>query len=303
VAALLPFAGAIQDWTLAARDTSIVALLPDSFRFATYPNENHFGAFLALVLPAGLGLAGYLFLHRQWPRFGIILVCLVVITVSLMETLTRAAWMGVVFGLLAMTAVLVFAKALPGERKAWAVVAVIVGLLLTVGLAPASAVEQLRSVVALGDSPGSMAFRMSAWKDSLPIVREHALLGTGPGTFSLVFTRYRSTAAGLSLPFVDYLHNDYLQYAVEMGVFAALALVGFVFLLIYQLSRDGVSHSDRPEFPVVLGILGSIVAFAVAALYSFEFYITVNGLLFWATAAVSVRLTILDQGAHHANRS
>jgi O-antigen ligase len=294
VAALLPFAGALQDWS---RETQAggLALTPESFKIGTFPNENHFAAFLVLVLPAGLGLAGYLARQRRWGWLAAIVACSGLGTVALMQTLTRAAWLGITLGLLAMLIVLVLAKAIPRERKLQATGAVLAVILLAIGLAPDRAVQKAKAVVAFGDAPGAMAFRQAVWNDSLPIIRDHALLGTGPRTFHLIYTQYRSTRDYLPTYFVDYLHNDYLQYSIEMGVPAAVALVAVLVFLIYHLGRHGAVAPGRSEFPIVLGILGSIVAFATAAFYSFELYITANGLLLWAMLAVGYRMLTFSE--------
>ncbi len=286
VAALLPFAGALQDWSRGTQAGGL-ALIPESFKIGTFPNENHFAAFLTLVLPAGLGLAGYLARERRWGRLGLVVACLGLGTVALMETLTRAAWMGIVLGLLAMLGVLVLAKAIPSQRKLQAAIAVAVVLLFAIGLAPERAVQQMKTIVALGDD--SVAFRHAVWSDSLPIIRDHALLGTGPRTFHLIYTQYRSTNAHLPTLFVDYSHNDYLQYGVEMGIPATGALIAVLVLLIYRLGRHGAVAPSGSAFPLVLGILGSVVAFATATFYSFELYVTANGLLLWAMLAIGHR--------------
>ena len=291
-AALLPFVGALQDWSGGSRAAGL-ALFPESFKIGTFPNENHFAAFLTLVLPAGLGLAGYLARERRWGWLVAIVACLALGTVALMETLTRAAWMGTVFGLLAMLIVLVLARAVPAERKLQAAAAVATVLLFAIGLAPDRAVQQMKSIVALGDD--SIAFRHAVWSDSLPIVRDHPLLGTGPRTFYLTYTPYRSTKDGLPTLFVDFPHNDYLQYGIEMGVPAAAALIAVLVLLIYNLGRRGAAAPFGSEFPLVLGMLGSVVAFATAAFYSFELSITANGLMLWAMLAVGYRMLTLDE--------
>ena len=53
-------------------------------------------------------------------------------------------------------------------------------LLFAIGLAPDNAVQKMKAVVALGDTEYAMAFRRAVWSDSLPIIRDHPLLGTGP---------------------------------------------------------------------------------------------------------------------------
>ena len=289
-AALLPLAGAMQEWAVAGRAVEITSLLPRPLEAATFGNRDHFAAFLALVLPAGLGLAGYAFRQRRWDWFALVAICLVLVVISLLETLTRAAWMGVTLALLGGMGLFGVTRAIPREYKSWVALGAVVSLLLVVGLAPAPAVERLKTVASLGDADSGMAFRYAVWRDSLRVIHDHLVRGTGPGSFSIIYTQYRSAVGDLPLLYVDFLHNDYLQYAVEMGVVGGGALAVIFLLLIYSLGRSALSHFTDPNLPLVLGALGSVVAFLVAVLYSFEFYITANGLLFWTIAALGIRL-------------
>jgi O-antigen ligase len=293
-AALLPLAGALQDWTRGAGAGGLTELIFGSFQSATFPNENHFAAFLTLLFPVGLGLAGYLFRARRRTRFGVVAAALIVMATAIMETLSRAAWMGTVAGLLAMTAALGLAKGLSRELKLQAAAAAVFTLLLVAGLAPAPVADQLKSIIGLGTTPRSMEFRTTVWTNSLPIVRDHALSGAGPGAFSLIFTRYRGSAPEVATLFTDYAHNDYLQYAVEMGLPAVAGLIGVFVSLIYGLGQWASRHSTSSALPLVLGITGAVVAFGVVALYSFEFYVTANGMLFWGVAGVA--MSMIRQG-------
>src|SRR5213083_631350 len=262
-AALLPLAGAMQEWAVAGRAVEITSLLPRPLEAATFGNRDHFAA------------------------------CLVLVVISLLETLTRAAWMGVTLALLGGMGLFGVTRAIPREYKSWVALGAVVSLLLVVGLAPAPAVERLKTVASLGDADSGMAFRYAVWRDSLRVIHDHLVRGTGPGTFSLIYTQYRSAVGDLPLLYVDFLHNDYLQYAVEMGVVGGGALAVIFVLLIYSLGRSALSHFTDPNLPLVLGALGSVVAFLVAVFYSFEFYITANGLLFWTIAALGIRLITL----------
>jgi len=58
-------------------------------------------------------------------------------------------------------------------------------------------------------------------RDSLPIIQDHLLFGTGGGTFYTAFPKYQPIPYTW---FYDNAHNDYIQFAVEFGVPTTLML-------------------------------------------------------------------------------
>jgi len=62
---------------------------------------------------------------------------------------------------------------------------------------------------------------------TLPLIRDHAALGTGPGTFYVAFPRYRP---GTVHNFYNHTHNDYAQFASESGVVGFAIIGGFVII-------------------------------------------------------------------------
>jgi O-antigen ligase len=67
---------------------------------------------------------------------------------------------------------------------------------------------------------------------TLPLIRDFAPLGAGPGTFHIIFPKYRPETVAR---FFDYAHNDYAQFAAESGV------VGLVILSLLVLSCLGAA--------------------------------------------------------------
>ncbi len=68
--------------------------------------------------------------------------------------------------------------------------------------------------------------RLPLWRDSVAIVAESPLTGSGLGTFPYVFAR---TEMYLPRKTIEHAHNDYVEFAVELGVpltLLGLALVG-----------------------------------------------------------------------------
>src|SRR5687767_8174898 len=79
------------------------------------------------------------------------------------------------------------------------------------------------------------------WRVALAAWKERPLTGTGAGTFQYTWLEDRPGLKG-----VKQVHNLYLEQGTETGVFAFLALVGFVALLVGYTGRAALrSHGER----------------------------------------------------------
>ena len=93
--------------------------------------------------------------------------------------------------------------------------------------------------------------------------------------------------------------NDRVDVLARLRILARIneTIIAVLVLFIYNLGRRGAAAPYGSEFPLVLGILGSVVAFATAAFYSFPLSITANGLMLWAMLAVGYRILTFSEAA------
>ena len=101
--------------------------------------------------------------------------------------------------------------------------------------------ERFLDVVDAAASP----VRLSIWQDTLRGAQDHWLTGSGLGTFPYAFQR---SAMYLPQKTVDYAHNDYLQWLLELGIPGATLLLGslgFVFITTIRRIRETPSHPQR----------------------------------------------------------
>ncbi|KRE72011.1 O-antigen ligase family protein [Paenibacillus sp. Soil750] len=73
--------------------------------------------------------------------------------------------------------------------------------------------------------------RLVYWRDSLPIIRDHFWIGTGGGGWGVLQNQYQSEAY-----FVRFVHNHYLQLALDIGVVGALLFIVGVLIFYYRSS-------------------------------------------------------------------
>ena len=90
-----------------------------------------------------------------------------------------------------------------------------------------------------GASRGAVADRVLIWHDTLPVLRDFWLTGTGVGTFLTSMGVYQRSSPGVIF---NQAHNHYLQVAAEGGLLVglpvALALAAFVLAARRSLETD-----------------------------------------------------------------
>lgn len=205
-----------------------------------FTNSNHFSGLLTLVVPlfVSLALAG-----RRGRGVGAragfaALALLLVVAQALTFSWGFAVTVVVVLFLLGHRA-----RFAPGVVGLAMVTAAAGGLLLLSSPALTGATPAAR----LGDlyhryAKTSVEIRLLIARGSLAIVREHPLVGVGPGNYPFALTRYRSPAPEsqaevLTHGSIGYAHNDALQVAGETGLLGLVTFVAFWGLVLTTPSR------------------------------------------------------------------
>ena len=188
--------------------------------------------------------------RRDWRLWA-----LVPVNAALIATLTRSAWVGLAAGIVAL---LLLGR--PRLLLWWVPVALLALLLL-----PSSVLERAASIVDPGDLTNAdrICMAQAGWS----MIRERPLVGQGPNMVEERYPLYRlPNAWRLSIP---HLHDAFLQVAAERGVPALLALLLLLGLpaarALAAYRREGGRGGPRAD--LWLGVLGALVAFAVAGLF------------------------------------
>jgi O-antigen ligase len=180
-------------------------------------------------------------------------VLLLIVAAGLLATLSRQSFLGAGAGVLALAI---------GRRPGRAV-AMFVTLVLIVAVVPIPGSSQSFGnylLSASDTSTASTSTRLELWQQTIDLVPAHALIGAGPGLVGTL-------GPGASKrPF--YAHNIFLDAAVELGIFGALALLAMF------LAGLGAAYRRRASLSFSL-----LVAYLVAGLFDDVLYTPRNGLL------------------------
>ena len=202
--------------------------------FGPFVNRNHFGTWIVLAVPLVLGyLAAHATVHQRvsamarWPsrirayadaRMIWLIAAVVFMLVALAVTLSRSA----LFGLAVAIAAAPWFR--PSDAR---VTETHPGRWIAAGLLLAAAVALVRVDPAtlgarLAAAPVSIAGRLVIWRDTIPVIRDFWLTGTGAGTYETVMLVYQRSS--LEVRF-NQAHNHYLQLAAEGGLLLAVPLL------------------------------------------------------------------------------
>ena len=125
----------------------------------------------------------------------------------------------------------------------------------------------------------SAGSRLLLWKASINMASAHPFLGTGWNTWSNFYPAFRLPAEIDSAGF--FAHNDYLQFASEGGIFAALLLSGILFGVLVLLKRNlklAASEAGFESITLLLGVLAICLQAGLNFIFYFPFINIVAGL-------------------------
>jgi O-antigen ligase len=262
-------------------------------------NRNHFATWVILAAPLGLGyLAAHAIAHHRTPilhanwrsrlraladaRTVWLTSASVLMIVALAVTLSRSGMFGfAVAAALAAWFHRAGGRAAGHRAERW----IAVGLLLA-AVAVLMRVDPATLGSRLAATPVSAAGRFAIWRDTLPVVRDFWLTGTGAGTYETVMLLYQR-----AMPEVRFnqAHNHYLQLAAEGGLLLAIPLVMAAREYLRNAAEMITSDGSGMYF-VRAGAFCGLVGVAAQSVWETGLTTPANALLAAILAAIVVHL-------------
>ena len=269
---------------------------------ATYVNSNSMSAYLELTIPLAIGLFLSGILGRQ-PGQGkdrrsiatfLLPPAIFVMTAALIFTFSRDGWISFFASILLLSVILIRIRhKTPRTLTRIAVIVLIILIILgtagSVSLYQAVKSKNKGSVSAI-DPFASVPIesRIELYRGTLQMIADRPLFGVGPGNFPLVYPRYRDKQ---HIVFMNENHNDYLQFASEMGIFSLAAFLVLLFLYFKYANKYLLSSKNMYLLGLALGCTVSIAGVALHGSMDFPFQIPANALTFWVILGLTVNIS------------
>jgi hypothetical protein len=271
----------------------------------TFLNRNCFAGYLLMVIPLSIG---FLF-SRETYRFGrpmgwrqrlafldgktlLIGFGLILMILGLILSASR----GGIMSLLLSFSLMIFLFRNPTGRERFSKISVLI-----FGLAVLwAAWIGLDAVISrFFSAPEGLKGRWSLWVDTFAILKDFPLFGSGLGTFTEVFSMYRSShIVGLDIQ----AENDFLQLASEVGLVGIGPLL-LLFIFLFFTAAAGI-RSLSPEEPqryIGIGGLVGILALMFHSIVQKNLQLPANAFLYTVIWAMVLQIA-LDSGSERIAR-
>lgn len=279
---------------------------------STFLNKNFAAHYLAVALPASMGLV---FLAKSHPTRILATVALVLIGAYLVYVRSLNAWLAglavpvVFFGIILFrwrkNVIQIHRPAL--ICLAGALLAIIAASYLPPAPNQNPAQYSPRGLQSVGDAAKllidpslredktrySKLAREALYRNTWLMIRENEPFGVGIGQLTAEFPRYANRFPPQPLQkresFENYTHNDYLQWVAEFGIPGAIALACLIGGSIWMLFQT--TKRATPDNLILLAVTaGMLLANGMIACFSFPFYRDLHPVLLALSVAVLIHL-------------
>jgi O-antigen ligase/cytochrome c-type biogenesis protein CcmH/NrfG len=265
--------------------------------FGPYVNRNHYAGFMAMVFPIVLSVFLFykpdftygslreriadFFDQKVTNRHLLIGFSSVLIALSIFLSLSRAGIIALTLSMILFGALIVLRV---NSRRGMSIIILFVLILCVVGWFGWEPIferfETIRDVS--GDISEK---RFEFWNDSINIIRDYPLTGTGFGSFAHIYPKYRSISSNY---FLEHPHNDYLELFIEGGMIAVILFIWFIAAVFYRSYRIFIKRRELYSRYLFIGSMTGIISMLIHSLTDFGLHIGANSLYFFFLIGLAV---------------
>ena len=214
---------------------------------------------LLLILPLGLALLLFGWRKLSWIYWFGVFLAVSMMTVVLILTKARAAWMAIIIVLLMISYM--------RWRRIWLII--FAGLIVSGVIIFSRKMDFVADIINANQAFGGIEGRFDIWSSAVRMIRDYPFTGIGLGTFGniadMLYPFY--LAAPGSTP---HAHNLLLQISVDLGIpglVAWVSIFGLVYFVSWILYIEGISRGNYYLSGIGSGLLGSQIAIIIQGLF------------------------------------
>jgi O-antigen ligase len=263
----------------------------------TFVYKNHYANYLMLCLSIGIGyLVSTLLTNLNRSKKAklrhlletllngkaVVRIALAIMVIALVMSRSR---MGNTAFFAAMTAVGLLALVLVKKRSKGLTILIISMFVIDVLIVSAwFGLDKVKD--RLENTTLSQETRDEVVRDSLPLMKDYTLTGSGLGSFYTIYPSYQSEDVK---GFYDHAHNDYLQLTIEGGVLGAALIFSLPLLSIVTSIKAMRQRKNSTMQGLAFGCTMAVVGMAIHISVDFPLQAPANAMLFVIILALGMQ--------------
>jgi len=214
---------------------------------------------LLLILPLGLALLLFGWRKFSWIYWIGIFLAVTIMTVVLILTKARAAWMAITIVILILSSM--------RWRKVWLIL--FAGVILSGVFVFSQETDFVVDIINANQAFDGIEGRLEIWSRAVMMIGDFPFTGIGLGTFGNI--------ADMLYPFflaapgsTPHAHNLFLQIAVDLGIpglVAWAAIFGLISVISWKFYVEGIARGNYYLSGIGSGLLGSQIAIIIQGLF------------------------------------
>jgi len=264
--------------------------------FGLFGNAGYFAEYLILPLPIAISL--FLVSKNKIVKISLFIGILAMgSTIALTFTRTSYLALGISFIFMFFLFLTSRGKSFFEEnKKIFIVILIAVVLIVSLFVIPTplsekgtviSKIIERASVAQLG-SDFAIVRRIATWKYTTLMIKDRPWFGSGIGTFKYNTLKYQAKfldrGENRSLyPYgiAEKAHNEYLQIWAELGIIGLLIFIWIIFSYFNYGLKILKRVKDKYKQGIMIGLMGSVMAFLIDSLFWFPLHHSFTTFLFW----------------------
>jgi len=271
--------------------------------FGLFGNAGYFAGYLMFPLPIAIAL---FFVCNNKIKKILLLIGVLAMAGALLATLTRGPYLAIGISFIFMLFLFIISQGktfFKENKKIFIILLIAIILIAFLFAVPTSLnkkgtiISKIKGRVSITklENEFSSGRRTAIWKFTTLMIKDHLLLGSGLGTFKYNTLKYQAkffdqgqNRALYPYGVADKAHNEYLQLGAELGIIG----LGIFLWLIISYFNYGVKKlkdiENKYKQGIIIGLMGSIIAFLVDGLFWFSLRLPTNTAMFWLILGLTI---------------
>jgi len=244
--------------------------------FGPYVDRDHYAGLMEMVAPVA---AAYVLSRRKrGPLNTMLWFAVLVPVVSLLLTGSRGGFISGLGEVAILGWILMWRNPRPRRRKEVAAIGLALVAVAAVffWLVPTYVLTKLGTIGNYVPEAGQGS-RLTLWKNSVGIFREHPLLGAGMGSFVTAYPAHQTEVSDLV---TEHVHNDYIEALTETGLLGGVLILAAMVLFIRIIFGNLVVQLRCERGWIQLGGAIACCGLLIHSLVDFNLHIPANAAWF-----------------------